>query len=149
MKFIAKVLATCFGVGFFPLAPGTLTSFIVILLYKLYLHRLNWVYYLLFILSVFFVGVIVSSVYSSEAKKRDPRSIVIDEAIGQLLVVFRLSPTWFLLLLGFALFRFFDIVKPFLIKRTEQMPKGWGIMMDDFLAAIYAGILINVYLLLK
>ena len=84
-----------------------------------------------------------------ELNKKDPRTIVIDEALGQLLVLFRLNPTWFPLLIGFGLFRFFDIIKPFPIKKAEKFPKGWGIMIDDILAAIYAGIILNLYLYLK
>ena len=149
MKLLSKIFATFFGVGYFPIAPGTLTSLLVILLYKFYLHKLSWPYYLVILSFLFLVGTFVSTKYSLELNKKDPRTIVIDEALGQLLVLFRLNPTWFPLLIGFGLFRFFDIIKPFPIKKTEEFPKGWGIMIDDILAAIYAGISLNLYLYLK
>ena len=98
---------------------------------------------------IFFLGVFVSDVYSRNLKKEDPRSAVIDEAAGQSLALFLLNPEWFLCLASFILFRFFDIVKPFPIKQVEVLPKGFGIMLDDVVAALYAGILINFYLLLK
>lgn len=149
MKFISKVISTFFGAGYFPIAPGTLTSFIIILLYKFYLHKLSWPIYLIFLFLLFLIGVSSSSHYSRQINKKDPRNIVIDEALGQLLTLFRLNPSWFLLIIAFLLFRLFDIVKPFPIKKVETFPKGWGIVMDDIVAAIYAGILINFYLLLK
>lgn len=149
MKFASKVFTTFFGIGYFPVAPGTLTSLIMILLYKFYLSQLEWTYYLLLLILVFTVGVFLSSVHSTELNNKDPRSIVIDEALGQLLALFSLKPTWKLLLATFFLFRFFDVVKPFPIKKIESFPKGWGIMLDDIMAAIYAGVLIHIYLLLR
>jgi phosphatidylglycerophosphatase A len=59
-----------------------------------------------------------------------------------------LGGAWFPLILSFLLFRLFDIVKPYPIKKIENFPKGWGIMMDDIAAAVYAGVLIRLYLFL-
>lgn len=153
MKSLSKIIATFFGVGYFPVAPGTLTSLIVVLLYKFYLHSLNWPFYLLLLFFLFSVGVFTSTKYSLEIKKNDPRRIVIDEAFGQLLVLFQIGESWgtgwLPLLSCFLLFRIFDIIKPFPIKKVETLPKGWGIVMDDLVAAVYAGVIINLYLLLK
>lgn len=149
IKFFSKTLATCFGIGYFPLAPGTVASFGVVLLYKYFLFRLSWPFFALICIAVFGIGVIVSSIYASQSKKKDPRVVVVDEVGAQLLTLFNLSPTWPLVLAGFFLFRLFDIVKPFPIRKVEMFPKGWGIMMDDILAAAYAGILLNAYLLLR
>jgi len=149
MKYFSKLLSTFFGVGHFPIGQGTLTSFIVILMYKFFLYRLHWAYYLLLILVVYLLGVACSTVHSTALKKKDPHEIVIDEVAGQLLVLFRLNPTWPLLLISFFLFRLFDIAKPFPIKQIEKFPKGWGIMTDDIMAAVYSGIIVHLYLLLK
>lgn len=148
MKFLSKVLSTFFGVGYFPLGQGTLTSFIIILLYRFYLYRLHWALYLVLLAVVFVLGVLSSSVYSRAVKKKDPHQIVIDEVAGQLLVLFRLNPSWLLLLSSFFLFRLFDIAKPFPVRQVEKFSKGWGIMADDIMAAIYSGILVHLYLLL-
>jgi len=147
MKFLSKTIATFFGVGYFPLAPGTVTSAIIVLLYKLYLHKLSWPLYLLILFLLFFLGIFTSASYSSELNDKDPRKITMDEAVGQLLVLFRMEKTWPLLLAGFLLFRFFDVIKIYPIKKFEAQPKGWGIMMDDILAAVYTGITIHLYLL--
>ncbi len=149
MKLLSKVISTFFGLGYFPVAPGTITSLVVILAYKFYLYQLSWPLYLLIIFFLFVVGVYTSTKFSAESNKKDPRKIVIDEACGQLLVLFRMSEAWFPVLASFILFRVFDIVKPYPIKKVEALPAGWGIMMDDVFAAIYAGVIINLYLLLK
>jgi len=148
MKIFSKITATFFGVGYFPVAPGTMTSAIIVLLYKFFLHRLSWPIYLLLFFVLFALGIIVSDVYSRMLKKEDPRTVVIDEAAGQLIALFLLSPQWSLCAASFLLFRFFDIVKPYPIKRVETFPGGFGIMLDDIVAAIFAGILINLFLLL-
>lgn len=153
MKFLSKIIATFFAVGYCPIAPGTLTSLIVVLLYKFYLHKLSWPLYLLLLFLLFLVGIFTSTKYSLEVNKEDPRKIVIDEAFGQLLVLFQIQENWslgwFPLLSCFLLFRIFDIIKPYPIRKVETLPEGWGIMMDDLVAAVYAGIIINLYLLLK
>lgn len=149
MKLLSKVISTFFGLGYFPVAPGTITSLVVILAYKFYLYQLSWPLYLLILFFLFVVGVYTSTKFSAESNKKDPRKIVIDEACGQLLVLFRMSEAWFPVLASFILFRVFDIVKPSPIKKVEALPAGWGIMMDDVVAAIYAGVIINLYLLLK
>ena len=95
MKTGSRILATFFGIGFFPLAPGTLTSLIVVIFYKFFLNNLSWPVYLLILLCLFFIGVFASAEYSSELGKKDPRKIVIDEACGQLLVLFQLPNSWF------------------------------------------------------
>jgi phosphatidylglycerophosphatase A len=72
----------------------------------------------------------------------DPQRVVIDEVSGQhLTYVLALAPlNWKYLLLGFILFRVFDIWKPFPARQAESLPGGWGIMADDWVAGIYAAI---------
>ncbi len=149
MKLLSKIISSFFGAGYFPVAPGTLTSLVVILAYKFYLFRLSWSLYLLILFLLFFIGVYASTKVESESRKKDPRKIVIDEACGQLLVLFRMGDAWFPILIGFLLFRIFDIAKPYPIKKVETLPSGWGIMMDDIVAAIFAGVIINLYLIIK
>ncbi len=147
MKSFSRIFATFFGVGYLPIAPGTIASFLMILLYKYYLHTWNWPAYLGILVFVFISGALASSVYAETTKKEDPRSVVIDEVLGQLIVLFRMPPTWPLLVASFVLFRILDILKPFLIKESENFPRGWGIMMDDVVSGVCAGIFINLYLL--
>jgi phosphatidylglycerophosphatase A len=134
IKLVAKIYATFFGVGYFPIAPGTAASFIVVILYKFFLYKLSWPLYLAAALVIYITGVVASSRYSSDLKIEDPRTVVIDEVLGQLLAVFLLEPT--------------DVLKPFLIKKAEKFSQGWGIMLDDIVAGLYAAIIINLYLLI-
>jgi phosphatidylglycerophosphatase A len=149
MKMMGRVMATFFGLGFFPLAPGTITSLAVVLLYRFLLSPLPWPYILLLLFLLAVLGVIFSTAYSLELAEKDPRRIVVDEACGQLLVLFLAPPTWVALGLAFFLFRFFDIVKPWPITRAEKLPRGWGIMADDIVAAVMSRIILQIYLYLK
>jgi phosphatidylglycerophosphatase A len=148
MKVFSRIIATFFGVGYIPLAPGTMASLFVIFLYKYYLYLWNWPVYLGFLVLIFIFGAMASSSYAETQKKEDPRSVVIDEVLGQLIVLFRMPPSWPLLIAGFLLFRVLDILKPYLIEKSENFPRGWGIMMDDVMSGVCAGIIINLYLLI-
>ena len=149
MKSLSKIIATVFGIGYFPLAPGTLTSLVCVILYKLFLYKMDWPYYLALLLLLFVIGAAASAAYASQMKTEDPQSVVIDEAMGQLLALFLLNPDWYLLGIGFVLFLALDILKPFVIRKAEKIPGGWGIMMDDVVAGLIASIVLNLYLILK
>jgi phosphatidylglycerophosphatase A len=83
--------------------------------------------------------------------KSDPREVVADEFAGQALTFIAIGavPTgriWVVGLLGFVLFRLFDIVKPWPIRKLEKLPAGWGILADDLMAGVYAGVLLLISL---
>ncbi|HZX09381.1 MAG TPA: phosphatidylglycerophosphatase A, partial [Acidobacteriota bacterium] len=94
------------------------------------------------------LGVITSSIYVSGTGIDDPSEVVLDEVLGQLAALFMLEPSWILILSAFFVFRFFDILKPFYIKKAENFSKGWGIMLDDVIAGIYTSILLNSVIIL-
>ena len=149
MKLLAKIIATFFAVGFTPLAPGTAASLITVFLYKYLLYRVSWPFYLGLVFVIYITGVWASTLYSQQLGQEDPGKVVIDEVAGQLLALFMLTPTWFLMIMSFFLFRFFDIFKPPIIKKAESFSQGWGIMLDDIVAGIYTSIMINLYLIIK
>jgi phosphatidylglycerophosphatase A len=149
MKYVWRVIASFFGLGLFPFAPGTLTSLVVVFIYKYSIHGLGWPYLLLILAALLALGTHAASFYSSELKMSDPGRVVVDEAAGQLLVLLLVLPEWTSLLAGFLLFRFFDIVKPFPIRRLEKLPAGWGIMADDILAALMAKAILHIFIYLK
>jgi len=113
-------------------------------------RQLNcWVFLALVNLIVFGAGVWASGRVSLLMRTADPGRVVIDEISGQLisLTPLLLAPTWLSVLLGFVLFRAFDILKPFPINKLERLPGGWGIMADDAGAGILtAAILLAVRL---
>ncbi|KAA3615627.1 MAG: phosphatidylglycerophosphatase A [Calditrichaeota bacterium] len=130
------------GIGYFPKAPGTFASAIAALLYFL----INPEVYALTIgiIAAFILGIVFSDQVEKHSGK-DPGFVVIDEFAGQW-ITFLLLPesTVIIIISGFILFRFFDILKPLGINRLQEFKSGWGIMLDDVLAGIYANIILQV-----
>jgi len=97
------------------------------------------------VLIVFALGCWAASVVSAASGQHDPGAIVIDEVAAQFLVLLAAPLDWRAYAAGFALFRLFDIVKPFPIRRVERgVPGALGIMLDDIVAAIYALIVLSI-----
>ena len=146
MMFLVRVFATLFGIGRFPGAPGTAASAVSVVLYALVLHRWPWPVYLAFLIALFLLGTAASSAYAREAGQADPKRVVIDETFGQFLALVLLPSAWLPLAASFLLFRFFDIIKPFPIRKLERLHGGWGIMADDAAAGAAAGIIVHLIL---
>jgi len=139
---LALILSSCFGFGLIPVAQGTFGTLAGIPL-ALALARVGPMAaaYLLF----FFVllSIWTSGRSARALEKDDPAEVVIDETAGLLLTLFLLPATGFNLCLGFILFRLFDILKPFPIRRLEKVEGGAGIVLDDLLAGTYANLCIR------
>lgn len=84
------------------------------------------------------IGVPAGTSIARSVGKSDPSIVVVDEAAGQILAVVAVPVEWKYLLVGFILFRGFDIFKPPPLRRLERFPGGWGIMLDDLGAGLYA-----------
>ena len=135
----ARVLATWFGAGLLPKAPGTWGS-LAALPIGYAITTLGGVE-LLGILTIllFIIGVWASNVTSNETGIADPSEIVIDEVVGQWITLLSIPPNIILYFLAFVLFRLFDIWKPWPISWADEKIKGgFGVMLDDVLAAILA-----------
>jgi len=136
-------IATCFGMGYCPVAPGTAGSAVGLALVaaaELMPLSRTWLRVLLTgaLLSILVVGVWAAAEAERHFGRPDPRQVVIDEVAGQMLTLLAWpDSSWKGLLAGFVLFRFFDIVKPFPARRAERLGGGWGIMMDDVAAGVY------------
>ncbi len=145
-KFI-KALATAFGSGFAPFAPGTVGTVVAIPVYLIF-SPLFWPLYLLSALALTFLAVYASHEAEKIFQKKDAPQIVIDEIAGFMWAMFLVNPTARHILLGFILFRLFDILKPFPARLFQnRLPGGYGIVMDDVAAGIYANI--SLLILLK
>lgn len=144
MTLLVKIVATFFGLGYCPIAPGTVASLVIILVHRFILPSSLWIDTGLFIV-LFFSGVWASEYFSRSTKQDDPRQIVMDEACGQHLSVMALPASDFNLLLAFFLFRSLDIIKPFPINQTEKIKGGWGIMADDLAAGLLARFFLFIY----
>lgn len=157
---LSLFFATAGGVGYLPKAPGTWGSLVGVALYwalskttaqpaiDLYLHdvyfvlRPQWPIGIVVALVLALLGVAAANRVAKFSGNKDPQFVVIDEVSGQYFTyLFALVPAnWKYLLLGFILFRVFDIWKPFPARQAESLPGGWGIMADDWMAAVYAAI---------
>jgi len=144
MSYLIKILATGFGVGYSPVAPGTAGTLVAIPIYY-FLSDIPSPLYEITLMGFFFLSVWISE--NAEAffgKKDDPR-IVIDEVMGFLITMLWLPKTILFIILGFFLFRFFDILKPFPIRQWERKLKGGiGVVLDDVMAGIYANIILHL-----
>ena len=130
-------------IGKIPVGPGTIASFVFVLL--IYYLKLSESFVGLFLISATIVGVWVSS-YLEDKWGDDPKSVVIDEVVGVGTAIIFHRFTLPVLLTGFVFFRFFDIVKPWPIKYFENLPSGLGIMADDIVAGLLANILLTFLL---
>ena len=158
---LALLIATGFGLGHLPIAPGTWGSLGGVAIYwatyrglvahTVDLHFRDFYsvvagFHLILLLTVFVaaLGVWAAGRVERFAGHKDPQFVVVDEISGQLFTyLFALaSPNWKYLLLGLILFRVFDIWKPFPVRQAESLPGGWGIMADDWCAAAYAAVVL-------
>ena len=138
----AGFLAFGFGSGLAPKAPGTFGTLAAIPVYLLMTH-LSWPWYLAATALSFVVGVYLCNRASDMLGVHDHGGIVWDEFVGLWLTLYLIPLEWQWLLLGFVLFRFFDIIKPFPIKWLDQkVSGGFGIMIDDVVAGLYAWIIL-------
>jgi len=92
-------------------------------------------------LLAFIAGVWAAGIYATASGQKDPGSVVIDEIAGQWLAILPIAYDWRFYIVAFVLFRFTDITKPWPCRRAERAPDGLGIMLDDVIAGVYAGIL--------
>ena len=107
MNFLITAIATFFGTGLSPIAPGTVASLAVVLLYKFGLSGLSFPFQAGLIVALYFVGALSATRYARMLRMKDPGRIVIDEVCGQLTALLMIVPSWKAVLLGFFLFRFF------------------------------------------
>lgn len=138
--------AVGFGSGLLPKVPGTWGSVVALILYCLLpLKSLSPWWYIAFIAASFLAGCLFCEAAAKAIGVPDHGSIVWDEFVGLWLTFFLLPIGWFWLAAGFMLFRFFDIFKPFPIGIIDQkIANGFGIMLDDLIAGIYAFITLQI-----
>ena len=144
------LIATFFGVGHMYLGPGTWASAVTVALWWIAAHFIapGWLIpaAILIAVAVTLLGIPPSTVVARESGREDPGFVVIDEVAGQMIALIGAPLSWNYLLAGFILFRSFDILKPFPLRRLEKLPGGTGIMMDDVGAGLYALVLLQLWL---
>jgi len=138
------LVATGFGVGYSPIAPGTLGTLIAIPIFY-FLSAIPSPIYEFTLVAFFFLSVWISENAEISFRKKDDRRIVIDEIMGFFVTMLWVPKTTRSILIGFSLFRFFDVLKLFPIRRLEKgLRGGYGVVLDDVLAGTYANIVIHL-----
>jgi phosphatidylglycerophosphatase A len=155
----AWAVGTFFGVGMLKPGPGTWGSVAAVLLWGVlvipsvrhsYPGELDLVYGFWFFAALIAailataIGIPAATRVAKESGREDPGHVVIDEVAGQWLTLVVCRPDWPHALLAFALFRLFDITKPWPIRKLEALPGGWGIMLDDLAAGLFGLVLLLV-----
>jgi phosphatidylglycerophosphatase A len=139
-------IATGFFSGFFPVAPGTAGSLVGVAF--VWLFRDTAIFFQV-VLCLFLagIGVWASQKAGQHFKVADSSHIVIDEIVGMMLTMIGIPVTRYWLVIGFLLFRFFDIMKfPPANLADQKLKNGWGVMLDDIIAGIFANVLLRLML---
>ncbi|MDD3235789.1 MAG: phosphatidylglycerophosphatase A [Candidatus Cloacimonetes bacterium] len=144
---IHTFFATFFGIGFMPYMPGTWGSAAAFCLYLLIPAAAFSGAGMLYTIPIFLAFCLFSVYISTKAELtlgHDAGSIVIDEVCGFFVAVMFLPKTYLIGVYALIFFRVFDIAKPFPISRSQNLPKGWGVVVDDILAGLFANVLIQI-----
>lgn len=149
MTRLAILLATFGYVGHFPIAPGTAGSAAALVLYAaLRYSQASPTADLAVIVLLFAAGCWAGTVAERHYGRTDPGAVVVDEVIGMLMTLWLVPVTWKGALVGFLLFRAFDILKPFPARQCERFRGGFGIMADDAVAGIYGNLALRLIILI-
>ena len=144
MKRLTAIAAgSVFGIGYLPIAPGTFGSLAAAVLYLLFPAMAPLGIFVPLIIATSAIGVWAGGVMETEYGK-DPSAVVIDELAGQWLALAALPATPVAAVLAFIFFRVYDIAKPGPVDRLQNLPGGWGIMMDDLLAGLLANLTVRL-----
>ena len=147
----ATTVATFFGIGRLRPGPGTWGSAATILLWWAVSRVLQPHWHtaaaLLLAAAAVAIGIPAATQVARGSGIKDPQFVVIDEVAGQLITLIAIPVSWQSLLLSFILFRGFDIVKPPPVRNLERLPEGYGIVMDDVGAGLYALLLMHAALM--
>jgi phosphatidylglycerophosphatase A len=141
---LIKLLASGFGAGLLPVAPGTAGTLVGVLICLLY-SPLPWFGRALVVLALFGLSIYVAGRAEEIYRKKDDQRIVLDEIIGFQVAMLPVTITAVHLSIGFVLFRVFDIWKPYPVYQIQKLPGGWGVVLDDVAAGIYAGALLFIF----
>ena len=153
LQWIQKIGGSLFFLGYIPLIPGTVGSLAIVIplwFYRDSLDRYFSPQYAVPFCLLYFLFLAVSIFLSNGSKENfgseDSKHIIIDECAGQIITFFLHPLSWRILLLGFFLYRFYDVVKPFPVYKFEEIEDGVGVTMDDVAAGVMANVSLFIIL---
>ena len=138
---LARILATWFGCGYSPVAPGTVGAAAAVMI----AYFLGWDRVTNGIAGVLvgLIGIVAATLEAQSSGRKDPGHVVIDEVAGQWITLAGATAfNWKSYLIGFLLFRLFDIWKPAPVRQLERLPTGTGIIADDLMAGVYGAVVL-------
>ena len=138
-------IASVFGIGYIPVAPGTFGSAAGLAAWAALPHATSAQAFA--IVALFAVGSWAGGIAEHHFGRTDPGQVVIDEVMGMLITLFMNPVGWVGALGAFLLFRIFDVIKPFPANQLERLPGGVGVMADDGMAAVYANLALRLILI--
>lgn len=146
----ATLAATFFGTGRLRPGPGTWGSAAAMLVWYALAHALppaaRTPTVIALAVAVILIGVPAATQVARASATKDPQFVVIDEVAGQLIALIAAPIAWKTFVAGFILFRAFDILKPPPVRQLEKLPEGFGIVLDDVAAGIYALVIMQLLL---
>jgi phosphatidylglycerophosphatase A len=142
----ARLLATGFGSGYSPFAPGTAGSVVGLVLFWP-MAALGWPFQAAVCAVVSLAGALAATHVADRVGLKDPGIVVVDEIVGMWVTLMGLPFGPVTAAAGFVLFRVMDVFKPWPARDLERLPGGWGIVADDLAAGVYANLLLRVGLL--
>lgn len=148
---IHRLISTCFGIGYIKKGGGTVAAVATCIVWYICGAGRNESSYVIEALVtglIFFQGV-WSGNKVEEGWGKDSSKVVIDEVAGMALTLVCIPAGWQSILTGLVLFRFFDIAKPLGIRKMEELNGGWGVMLDDMVAGLYANIVLQLIVMLR
>lgn len=140
---VGVAVATCGYLGYAPIAPGTVGSAVGVPLYFLIQATGSVAVELGVIVVLFALGVWAGTIAEHHFGATDPGPVIIDEVVGMLITLALIPVTLTGALVGFFIFRLFDVIKPWPSGRFEALPGGLGVMADDGMAAVYGNLVLR------
>jgi phosphatidylglycerophosphatase A len=140
-------MATLFGLGKFPAMPGTLGSFMGLLLHIILIQNLSIFPMIFTLIAIILLAIVICDMAEKMFEEKDPSCVILDEFVAMpicFLGIKHFVPAtiamWKIWVLGFIIFRIFDVLKPFGIKKSQDLSGGIGIVIDDIIAAAYTNV---------
>lgn len=145
---VHQIMTSFFGIGFIPKGGGTVAAIATCLLWYVAIEQPDSILAIFSTLLITVYGVWGANEVE-EIWGKDSSKVVVDEVAGMMIALLLIPITFINITIALVLFRFFDIVKPLMVRRLENLPKGWGVMGDDVLAGFYSNLVLQFLLYLN